>query len=879
MSDSTLYRLTTALEGRYRVDRELGAGGMATVYLAHDLKHEREVAIKVLHPDLGAALGGERFLAEIKTTAKLQHPHILPLLDSGAADGLLYYVMPYVRGETLRARLERESQLPLADALLIAREVADALAEAHGQGIVHRDIKPENILLQGGHALVADFGIALAVQQAGGARMTQTGLSLGTPQYMAPEQAMGDKAVDHRADQYALAAVTYEMLTSEPPHTGTNPQAIVAKLLTEAVRPATVLRPSVPAHVDAALRRGLEKLPADRFTSAKAFADALGDASTTTTVSGVPIATRRAWYTQPLPYAAALVLSLVALGWQAMRGTATTPLSQAPVRFVVKPPADGLGAGRDFTVAVSGDGRRIAFMARSGSVRRIHVQDLNSLVAKSLPGTETARFFALSPDGKELIMQLAAGGARRVVIESGTITDIVLPEGRGKLLPGGVAWAGNTTVLSFGRVGDIALLRAGEPAKRVSFTKDGKPYSIDGIAALSADGEWLVFPGPSIAVAPVDGGEVKELGLPADGIVGALSDILIYQDVNFQLMGVPIDWATRTVGSPKPLESGISAGSHASLSPSGTLTMLTGSSKWSLEIVDERGNGVPIGEPVDQSLSFPRLSPDGKRIAVSASVREGTSLNVGINIVDIASGTSTRLTSGMYADRPEWTPDGKRVLFRRLYAERREEIWWQPYDRSATAEPLQTYTGDGARFMAEGLISPNGEYLLYRILAGVSGRDIWYRALTGDTNSKVFEATPADEVMPRFSPDGRWVAYTSNESGIDQVFVRPFPGPGGRTQVSPNAGSEPVWAPDGRRLFYINGSDLMAASVNSINGFAVTAHERLFTSDITPGWIHANYDAMKDGRHFLMIRNPGGTGDLTVVLNWLDEARKRMTPP
>jgi serine/threonine-protein kinase len=198
-------RLTTALADRYRIERELGAGGMATVWLAQDLKHEREVAIKVLHPDLGAALGGERFLAEIKTTARLQHPHILPLLDSGAADGLLFYVMPFVRGETLRDRLVRETQLPVADALRLAREVADALHEAHGQGIVHRDIKPENILLQGTpgnqHALVADFGIALAVQSAGGARMTQTGLSLGTPQYMAPEQAMGDKAVDHRADQ------------------------------------------------------------------------------------------------------------------------------------------------------------------------------------------------------------------------------------------------------------------------------------------------------------------------------------------------------------------------------------------------------------------------------------------------------------------------------------------------------------------------------------------------------------------------------------------------------------------------------------------------------------------------------------------------------
>ena len=205
-------RLTAALADRYAVLHELGRGGMATVYLARDVRHARQVAIKVLHPELAAVLGAERFLAEIKTTANLQHPHILPLFDSGSADGQLFYVMPFVEGETLRARLDRETQLPIADAVQLAREVADALQYAHARGVVHRDIKPENILLQGGHALVADFGIALAVQSAGGQRMTQTGLSLGTPQYMAPEQAMGEKAVDGRADLYALGAVTYELV-------------------------------------------------------------------------------------------------------------------------------------------------------------------------------------------------------------------------------------------------------------------------------------------------------------------------------------------------------------------------------------------------------------------------------------------------------------------------------------------------------------------------------------------------------------------------------------------------------------------------------------------------------------------------------------------
>ncbi|MFN7530595.1 MAG: serine/threonine-protein kinase, partial [Gemmatimonas sp.] len=267
-------RLATALATHYRVERELGAGGMATVYLAHDLKHERDVAIKVLHPDLGAALGAERFLSEIRTTARLQHPHILPLLDSGAADGLLFYVMPYVRGETLRARLEREKQLPIADAVRIAREVAGALDHAHKQGVIHRDIKPENILLQDGAAVVADFGIALAVQQAGGQRMTQTGLSLGTPQYMSPEQAMGERTIDARSDIYALGAVTYEMLTGDPPFTGASVQAIVARVLTERPGAIRAVRDTVPVGVEAGVVTAVANLPADRFGAESACAEA-----------------------------------------------------------------------------------------------------------------------------------------------------------------------------------------------------------------------------------------------------------------------------------------------------------------------------------------------------------------------------------------------------------------------------------------------------------------------------------------------------------------------------------------------------------------------------------------------------------------------------
>jgi len=274
VTDGTASALADALRDRYRLERELGAGGMATVWLARDLRHDRPVALKVLRPELAAALGAERFLREIRLTAVLQHPHILPLLDSGEAAGRLFYVMPYVEGNSLRQRLQRDGQLPLDEAIRLTEEAAEALDYAHGLGIIHRDIKPENLLLSRGHVLLADFGIALAVSEAGGGRLTETGLSLGTPAYMSPEQAMAEPRLDGRSDQYSLACVLYEMLAGEPPYTGPSAQAVVAKRLTEPVPRLGVVR-DVPAAVSAALDRALARSPADRFAKATEFGMAL----------------------------------------------------------------------------------------------------------------------------------------------------------------------------------------------------------------------------------------------------------------------------------------------------------------------------------------------------------------------------------------------------------------------------------------------------------------------------------------------------------------------------------------------------------------------------------------------------------------------------
>ncbi|HEX5632816.1 MAG TPA: serine/threonine-protein kinase, partial [Gemmatimonadales bacterium] len=293
-------RLETALAGRYRLERELGAGGMAIVWLAEDVKHRRKVAIKVLRPELAASLGPARFVREIEIAAQLQHPHILPLLDSGEADGLAYYVMPYVEGESLRERLQRETALPLGEAVAIVREVADALAYAHRRGVVHRDVKPDNVMLADGHALVMDFGVAKAVSEARES-MTTVGMAIGTPAYMAPEQAAGDPNVDYRADIYALGCLAYELLGGRPPFTGSTPQQVLGAHISKVPEPLGTVRQGLPPVLESAVMRCLAKAPDERWPNAGEFRAALDTTPLgTTPVQTVAIPAPGRWYGHPL---------------------------------------------------------------------------------------------------------------------------------------------------------------------------------------------------------------------------------------------------------------------------------------------------------------------------------------------------------------------------------------------------------------------------------------------------------------------------------------------------------------------------------------------------------------------------------------------------
>src|SRR5687768_11707776 len=434
--DLTNTRLSAALADRYRIERELGQGGMATVYLAQDLKHDRKVALKVLKPELAAVLGAERFVVEIKTTAALQHPHILPLFDSGTADGFLYCVMPFIDGETLRGKLDRETQLGIDESVRIATDVASALHYAHQHGVIHRDIKPENILLHDGRPMVADFGIALAVSAAAGGRMTETGLSLGTPHYMSPEQATAEKELTARADIYSLGSVLYEMLTGNPPHTGASAQQIIMKIITETPQPVTALRRSVPANVAAATAKALEKLPADRFASAREFGDAMMNPTFAFTEEGKSVQgfSSAGWRQRAaLPAVGLASVLAITTAWGFTRGTSGEALGTSGVvrASIALPDSVQLGfeAGSPPSLTISRDGLAIAFEGRNvgaASTSQVYVRRMNDARAIPLAGTAGGSSPFFSPDGKWIAF--VSGGAIRKAPSGGGAASTVAPD-------------------------------------------------------------------------------------------------------------------------------------------------------------------------------------------------------------------------------------------------------------------------------------------------------------------------------------------------------------------------------------------------------------------------------------------------------------------
>jgi eukaryotic-like serine/threonine-protein kinase len=855
-------RLADALADRYRIERELGAGGMATVYLAHDLKHGRKVAIKVLRPELAAVIGAERFLREIQTIATLQHPHILGLIDSGEVNGTAYYVMPFVEGESLRDRLNREKQLPIADAVRLATQVAAALDYAHRHGVIHRDIKPENVMLHDGSALVADFGIALAVSSAGGgARMTETGMSLGTPHYMSPEQAMGERELTARSDVYALGAVTYEMLVGEPPFTGPTAQAIVARVVTEEPRPLLPQRRSIPAEVEHAVLTALQKLPADRFATAVEFSAALVAPMTaarrTTGIGAGRLGQRRfGWLPAVLVGAAAFGFGVLAasLVWR-QSAPRYTPVV---LRYAMTLPdsaalADQTGSG----LAYAPDGSAFAYTSRLGLMLR----PADGLDAMPVPGARRGVNPFFSPDGRWLgyldgarVLKVPlAGGAPVTICDSCTGYNF--------------SWGSDDTVR-------YHTAPAAEPNSRILMAvsaRGGTPYEIARPEKGSTEafrGPMLVpgtrtvlfaaFNGPSsrLAALNLDTHAITRFDQPGFSPQWVAAGFVTLGSSDGSLIALPFDAKRgRPNGPPATITRDVSQPdafvSRAAVSASGAIVypQAGGNVPRNLALVGRSGSATPIpGE--GRLFATPRFSPDGRRMALGITDPTGAK---DVWVLDVAQRTWSRLTTDGISKRPVWTPDGRRLVY-----SSNDDLWWIAADGSGRPESL--LVANGNRFA--GTVTPDG-------------RAVVFQEQSSDRNgirSMVFDSAPASRLVisgtfgesaPALSPDGKWLAYQSDETGQMEVYVRSYPEPGARVSVSLHGGTEPAWAHSGRELFFRAGDSLMAAAVALSPSFAVRERRLLFTGAFVSGDTYREYDVAPDDQRFVMLS--GGAGRSTLI--------------
>ena len=889
---SSVSALNAALEGRYSIVRELGEGGMATVYLAEDHKHSRNVALKVLKPELAAVVGAERFVTEIQVTANLQHPHILPLHDSGEADSFLFYVMPYVEGESLRDRLDREQQLHMDEALQIASDLAEALDYAHRRNVVHRDIKPANILMHEGRPLIADFGIALAVGVAGGARLTETGLSVGTPYYMSPEQATGDQIVGPPTDIYALGCVLYEMLVGEPPFPGATAQAVLGRIISGKAVAAAEQRPSIPANVDAAIRCALEKLPADRFSTAQELAGALKDDHFR---HGEPKTSEAAVGPGPWKRVAAALgvlaaFTTAAAAWATfgpeppkgvLRYTLTVPLERGSIVF-------------GSNLALSPDGTKLAYVGAHEGPAQLWVRDRHDLEPRMLSGGENAHQPFFSPDGQRIGF-ITMGRALRIVSLTGEPPVTLADSG---IVRGGGSWGTDGHIYVAAGVGGAAGQAALAGLARLPAT--GGPMivvsTLDTVRAevghmfpdvlpggrgviFSAQREQLYQPElMDIAVLDLSTGTHEIL---LEGIFArwAASGHIIVVRADGSLVAAPFDEKTLELTGPvTPLLEGVGVEVQGTtdldVSDTGTLVYAAGEAlaeAGSDQIVWVTRSGAT--EEIDPGWTgnflSPSLSPDGTRLALE--IVEGAESQVWIKQLD--RGPLSKLTFEGSNRRPAWTPDGETVLFG-SDRDGTEATFERRADGSIESEFLM----EGVGAMNEVVVSSDGRWSVYR-----DGGDLYAQRRGEDGEPVPLVVSEFGDLAPALSADGRWLAYVSNESGQFEVYVRPFPNSDqGKWLISTDGGFEPAWAKDGLELFYRRAdAERQMVTVEILTGSTFIAGDQqvLFpTGGFRWDPNHRQYDVSADGERFVFVTlsGSGADGQLITVENFFEELEQRV---
>jgi Tol biopolymer transport system component/predicted Ser/Thr protein kinase len=876
--------------GPYEILSAIGAGGMGEVHKARDTRLDRIVAIKVLPTHLADRSElRERFEREAKTIASLNHAHICTLFDTGHQDGIDFLVMEYIEGETLAQRLAK-GPLPIQQVLQYAIEIADALDKAHRKGITHRDLKPGNIMLTKSGTKLLDFGLAKLKQEAAPAipdsqlptlqsAITGEGAILGTLQYMAPEQVEGKTGqIDARTDIFAFGAVVYEMATGRKAFEGKSSASVMAKIM-EAEPPSMAsLTPMTPPALDRVVKTCMAKDPDERWQTAgdlcrelKWIAEGGSQTAVPAAVSAGRSDTLRRWAEVA---GVACLAVIVGIAVWILKPTPPKPV----IRTVIDlPPGDRLVGSRQTALALSSDGKQLAYAAIRGITSQIYLRPMDSQEARPISGTDGASDPFFSPDG-QWIGFFADGKLKKISVNGGAAVTL--------------ADAGDPLGASWGSQGKIAFEPAGSgsPLQQVS-DSGGAPQPVGHFEKGENFQDWPQFL-PSGRAVLFNGGNIGFgdrviVQSVATGerhsLVGgtqpryATSGHLIYAQ-GTTLMAVPFDPRRLQIqGTPVPVVEGVTfsstyGSSQYSISDTGSLVYVSrGSQGTQRKMVWVSRNGVeqPLPAPA-QDYRDVVLSPDGQRVAAEIDNQ--------IWLYDLARDTLTRFTfEGTQNLNPVWTPDGKRIAFRSNKEGGPANIFWQRADGSGGLERLSTYEN----LQVPRSWSPDGQFLAFHEGSPKTGRDIWVLRMS-DRKSQPFLVTPFNEGGPTFSPDGRWLAYVSNESGRPEVYVQPFPGPGGKWQISTDGGAEPAWNRNGKELFYRSGNKMMALDVTTQPGFSPGKPRMLFEGQYSASeWplIDTAYDVSPDGQRFLMTKAAEQAAEATqinVVLNWFEELKQKV---
>jgi eukaryotic-like serine/threonine-protein kinase len=878
VDDPAESRLTGRRLGVYQIHDLLGVGGMGEVYRARDTRLGRDVAFKVL-PRLFSADPERlaRFEREARLLASLNHPHIAAIYGFEETAGVHGLVLELAEGPTLAERIER-GPLPIAETVSLARQIADALEAAHARGIVHRDLKPQNIKVKpDGTVKVLDFGLAKAALAAASdddvsPASTRTGTILGTTNYMSPEQSRG-QAVDKRTDIWAFGCVLYEMLTGRAAFAGATTSDTLAAVLKQ--EPDWQALPSdTPPGIRSLLRRCLRKDPVDRLHDIAdariEMQEAIAEPGAMTPTGPQP---RAASWTRIIPWvvaAASVTTALVVMS----RGARRTGASDSVTRLDLDlPPGVELAAVYPPAVVLSPDGTRVAFLGVLRGTRQLYTRRLDRFETVPMPGTEGASALFMSPNGAALGFISSDLSLKRVSFADGLVTTV---EHDAEFSAGG-AW-GPDDRITFVRAGTLWQVPAsGGPAKQLTTLDSGKGELLHAWPNVIADGRTILF--ASITGTSRSASHIEALAVPTGQrrvivesgtfpVYLPSGHLMFFRDG--ALLGAPFDAEGLNVTGPvvRVLEN-LAVGTTmdaplAALSSAGSLTYAPSDAGTTRLVWVSRDGAEQQITETPRRYQYPRLAPDGQRIAVA---------NAGdLWIQDIARATFTRLTSEQTVGNafPLWTPDGTRVLFRTSTG-----MSWIAADGSGQAHPIPgALSGDIPTSVA-----PDGDTFACNRQNARTSRDVYVLSLRGRSPPRPVVTTSGFDGGAQFSPNGHWMAYASDESGQMQVYVRPFPGPDRRWQVSTQGGTQPLWSRNGKEIFYRVGNAMMVVNVSADGNLTLSQPRQLFEQHyVFQNVSLANYDLSPDGQRFLMIKDEAGSGRLNVVLHWSEEL-KRLVPP